>query len=313
MTVPDVLMLGPYPEWDMSDLEDRYALHKLYEADDKDAALAAVGSKIRAVATRGELGAGSDLMAKLPNLELVSVYGVGTDGVDLAYARDHGIAVTNTPDVLTEDVADLAVGLMLAVSRAIVLGDLHVRSNLWPSGNLGLSTRMHGKRVGIVGMGRIGSAVARRLVGFGCVIGYCNRTEKREIDYPYFRSPVELARWSDFLVVTVSGGQSTRDLIGADAFAALGSEGIFINLSRGTTVDEEALISALDARTIRAAGLDVFKNEPRIDRRFLTLENVVLQPHHASGTVETRKAMGQLVRDNLAAHFAGAPLLTPVS
>jgi len=312
MAGPDVLMIGPYPEWDMGDLEARYSVHKLYEASDKDAAVASIGQKIRAIATRGELGARADLMAKLPNLEIISVYGVGTDGVDLAYARGRNIAVTNTPDVLTEDVADLGVGLMLAASRSIVAGDAHVRQNRWSAGNLGLGTRLHGKRVGIVGMGRIGSALARRLEGFGCPIGYFNRTQKPAGSYRFFASLPELAGWADYLVVTIAGGEGTRDLIGGDTLAALGPDGIFINLSRGTTVDEEALIAALRGGAIRAAGLDVFKNEPRIDPRFLALDNVVLQPHHGSGTVETRKAMGQLVRDNLAAHFAGAPLLTPV-
>ena len=236
----------------------------------------------------------------------------GTDAVDLVYARSHRIAVTNTPDVLTEDVADLGVGLMLAVSRNIVAGDTHVRQNRWSAGNLPLATRMHGKRVGIVGMGRIGAALARRLEGFGCGIGYFNRAARPGSPYRAFASLPDLALWADFLVVTIAGGEATRDMIGAETLHALGPDGIFINLSRGTTVDEEALIAALRDRTIKAAGLDVFRNEPRIDNRFFGLDNVVLQPHHASGTTETRKAMGQLMRDNLAAHFGGAPLPTPV-
>lgn len=312
MPGPDVLLVGPYPAWDMTDLESRYTLHKLYEAPDRAATLAEIGSKVRAIATRGELGASAELMGQLPALEIVACYGVGTDAIDLAHARERGIAVTNTPDVLTEDVADLGVGLLLAVARGIVEADAHVRSGRWAAGNMGLRTRLYGKRVGIVGMGRIGAALARRLEGFGCDIAYFGRSAKPGSRYPYFDRLPALAEWSDFLVATVAGGAGTRGLIDAQTLEALGPDGIFINLSRGTTVDEGALLSALETGGIKAAGLDVFLNEPRIDPRFAALGNVVLQPHHGSGTVETRKAMGRLVRDNLAAHFAGGPLLTPV-
>jgi len=313
MAGPDVLLIGPYPEWDMVELEPRYTLHKLYEAVDRAAALREIGSRVRAIATRGELGASAELMMQLRQLEIVSCYGVGTDAIDLSYARGRSIAVTNTPDVLTEDVADLGVGLLLAVARGIVAGDGHVRSGSWSSRNMGLTTRIYGKRIGIVGLGRIGAAFARRMEAFGCEIGYFGRNAKPGSGYRYFADLTELAAWADALVVTVAGGAGTRDLIGADAFAALGPEGIFVNLSRGTTVNEPALLEALQKRSIKAAGLDVFQNEPNINPAFRTLENVVLQPHHGSATVETRRAMGKLVRDNLAAHFAGSPLLTPVA
>jgi lactate dehydrogenase-like 2-hydroxyacid dehydrogenase len=307
-----VLMIGPYPQWDMTDIEGRYTLHKLWEAPDRNALIAQHASSIRAIATRGELGASAELMARLPKLEIVSCYGVGTDAIDLAYARSHGIAVTNTPDVLTEDVADLGIGLLLATARAIPQGDAHVRSGRWASGNMNLVTRVHGKRLGIAGMGRVGAATARRAAAFGCDIGYFDIGPRADLPYRFVGDLMELARQSEFLIATMAGGDATKALIGADVLAALGPDGILINISRGSTVDEPALLAALESGGIKGAGLDVFWNEPRIDPRFLALDNVVLQPHHASGTVETRKAMGQLVRDNLAAHFAGQPLLTPV-
>lgn len=307
-----ILMIGPYPQWDMTDIEGRYTLHKLWEAPDRNAFIAQHAPSIRAIATRGELGASAELMASLPKLEIVSCYGVGTDAIDLAYARSRGIAVTNTPDVLTEDVADLGIGLLLATARAIPQGDAYVRSGRWAAGNMNLVARVHGKRLGIAGMGRVGAATARRAAAFGCDIGYFDLGPRAELPYRFVGDLVELARQSEFLIVTMAGGDATKALIGADVLEALGPDGILINISRGSTVDEPALLAALEGGGIKGAGLDVFWNEPRIDPRFLALDNVVLQPHHASGTVETRKAMGQLVRDNLAAHFAGQPLLTPV-
>jgi lactate dehydrogenase-like 2-hydroxyacid dehydrogenase len=307
-----VLMIGPYPEWDMVDLESRYTLHKLWMAQDKSAFIAACAPLIRAIATRGELGASAELMTSLPQLELISCYGTGTDAINLVHARANGIAVTNTPDVLTEDVADIGLGLLLATARQMPQADRFVRTGAWERGNMGLVTRFNGKKLGIVGMGRIGAAVARRATAFDCDIAYFGRTEQPDLPYAYVPDLLALARHSDFLVVTLAGGVGTKAIISAAVLDALGPDGILINISRGSTVDEPALLTALENRTIRAAGVDVFWNEPRIDPRFLVLDNVVLQPHHGSGTVETRKAMGQLVRDNLAAHFAGQSLLTPV-
>lgn len=313
MTKPDVLMLGAYPEWDMVDLETRYTVHKLWEASDRDALIADKASLIQAIATRGELGASAELMQKLPNLKIVSCYGVGTDAIDLVYARANDIQVTNTPDVLNDDVADLGIGLLLATARRIPFGETLVREGNWGKVAMPLVTRVSGKKLGIVGMGRIGQAIARRATGFDLEIGYFARSEKTELDYRYFGELLELARWAEFLIVIVPGGEGTKNLIDAAVLEALGPDGILVNVSRGSTVDETALLAALEAKQIRGAGLDVFWNEPLIDRRFAVLENVVLQPHHGSGTVETRKAMGQLVRNNLAAHFAGKPLLTPVA
>ncbi|WEX79735.1 2-hydroxyacid dehydrogenase (plasmid) [Sinorhizobium numidicum] len=312
MTKPDILLMGPYPDWDLAELEERYQVHKIYSAANREAFLAQHAPNIRAIATRGELGASAELMRSLPKLEIVSCYGVGTDAIDLAHAKANGIRVTNTPDVLTADVADFGVALLLAAARQIPKGDAYVRDGHWATGNMGLVTRVCGKKVGIVGMGRIGSAVAKRLAGFDCEISYFDINRRADLHYSFVPDLTELARRSEFLIVTLAGGESTRGIVDAPVLAALGANGILVNISRGSTVDESALIDALERRTIKAAALDVFASEPNIDRRFLALDNVVLQPHHASGTVETRQAMGQLVRDNLAAHFAGQPLITPV-
>ena len=310
---PDVLMLGPYPEWDMEPLAQSYRIHRLWEAPDREALLAEHAPVIRAVATRGELGASAALIAALPRLELIACYGVGTDAIDLGAARERGIRVTNTPDVLTGDVADIGVGLALALMRRIPAGDTHVRSGAWAAGNMPLVTRLYGKRVGVVGFGRIGMTLARRLSGFDVELGYFDIAPRADSPHRHFASLLDLAAWSELLIVTLAGGESTRGVVNAAVLDALGPHGWLVNVSRGSTVDEPALLDALEHRAIAGAALDVFWNEPRIDPRFIALDNVLLQPHHASGTIETRRAMGRLVRDNLGAHFSGAPLVTPVA
>ena len=305
-------MIGPYPQWDMDDLEARYNVIKLWEAADREAVIGAHSDDIRAIATRGELGASADLMRKLPRLEIVACYGVGTDAIDLAHAKANGIRVTNTPDVLTDDVADMGLALLLATARQIPRADAYVREGSWAKGNMHLVTRVNGKRVGVAGMGRVGAAVARRLAAFDCDIAYFDVAPRADLAYEFVADLVGLARRSEFLIVTLAGGESTKGIINASVLDALGPEGILVNISRGTTVDEPALLDALAKRRIKGAGLDVFLNEPSIDKQFKSLDNVVLQPHHASGTTETRQAMGKLVRDNLKAHFAGAALITPV-
>jgi lactate dehydrogenase-like 2-hydroxyacid dehydrogenase len=309
---PDVLMTGPYPEWDMGPLAEQYTLHRLWEAADRQALIAERAGAIRAIATRGELGASADLIGSLPKLEIISCYGVGTDAIDLAAARARGIRVTNTPDVLTGDVADIAVGLALAMMRRIPQADAYVRSGAWAERNMDLATRLYGKRVGVVGFGRIGATVARRLSGFDVELGYFDLAQRADSPHRYFADLVELAGWCELLIVTLAGGAATFGMVGAKVLQALGPQGFLVNVSRGTTIDEPALIDALQSRAIAGAALDVFCNEPNIDSRFMALDNVLLQPHQASGTFETRRAMGQLVRDNLQAHFSGQPLLTPV-
>ena len=309
---PDVLLIGPYPAWDMEPLETADRVHRYYEAADKKTFVAEHSGLIRAIATRGELGANAELIASLPKLEIIACYGVGTDAIDLSATRARNIKVTNTPDVLTEDVADIAIGLMISVARQIPQADRYVRDGKWSKANMPLVTRFHGKRLGIIGMGRVGAAVAKRAAAFGMTIAYHSRSQHAGLPYQSCGSIAALATQSDFLVATLTGGAATSRLINAAVFEALGPEGYFINVARGSVVDEPALLDALRSRKIKGAGLDVFWNEPNIDPGFLELDNTVLQPHHASGTVETRKAMGKLVRDNLEAHFAGRPPPTEV-
>lgn len=311
---PEILLVGPYPEWDMVELEKIYHVHKLYEASDTVAFLREQGGNIRAVATRGELGASASLIGTLPKLEVVSVYGVGYDAVDLAACREKGIRVTNTPDVLTNDVADLGIAMMLTQSRGMIGAERWVKDGSWVAKGLyPLRRRVWGRKAGVLGLGRIGFEVAKRLRGFDMDIAYSDVTEKPCADgITYIADPVALAERSDFLFVTLSASAATRHIVSRDVIKALGGEGMLINISRASNIDEDALLDALETGVLGSAALDVFEGEPKLNPRFLALDNVLLQPHHASGTVETRKAMGQLVRDNLAAHFSNAPLLTPV-
>lgn len=310
---PDLLQLGPYPDWDQGPLDAAYNVHRMDLAKDRDSFLQAVGPKVRGMAIRGVHSVDRALVEACPALEIIAVYGVGYDGVDLAACRDHGVRVTNTPDVLTADVADLGVAMMLALSRRVVAAERWLRSGDWAAkGGFPLSRRVSGRRAGILGLGRIGTEVAHRLAGFGMDIGYCDIAVRSDVPWRHFPDPVALAGRSDFLFVTLAATEATRHIVGASVLQALGPEGALINISRAANVDEAALLDALEARAIHGAALDVFDGEPAINPRFLALDNVLLQPHHASGTVETRKAMGQLMRDNLAAHFAGRPLPTPV-
>jgi D-3-phosphoglycerate dehydrogenase len=310
-TRPELLMVGSLPEQDSQPLAAQFRVQTLWNAPDRAALLARCG-EVRAIATRGDVGADAALIAALPALEIIACYGVGVDAIDLAAAQARGIRVTNTPDVLTGDVADTAIALALAVMREIPRADAHVRGGGWARGNLPLARRFHGSKVGVVGFGRIGAAVAKRAAGFDCDIGYFNRSPLPDAPYQAFGAIADLAAWADVLIVTLAGGTGTRAIIDAAVIRALGPRGFLVNVSRGSTVDEAALLDALEAQAIAGAGLDVFLNEPNIDGRFKALPNVVLLPHHGSATQETRRAMGQLMRDNLAAHFAGAPLLTPV-
>ncbi|WFU12369.1 2-hydroxyacid dehydrogenase (plasmid) [Rhizobium sp. CB3090] len=314
MEKPAILQVGPYPQWDQEPLDAAFRAHRYFEAADKLAFLAEVGPSIRAIATRGELGANKAMIEACPNLELISVYGVGFDAVDLNACRERGIRVTNTPDVLTNDVADLGVAMMLCQSRGMLGAETWVRDGSWVSKGLyPLKRRVWGRRAGVLGLGRIGFEVAKRLKGFDMKIAYSDVEAKPYAnDMEFVSDPVKLAEQSDFLFVTLAASAATRHIVGRDVIEALGPEGMLINISRASNIDEEALLDALEAGKLGSAALDVFEGEPKLNPRFLALDNVLLQPHHASGTIETRKTMGQLVRDNLAAHFAGQPLLTPV-
>ena len=314
MDKPPILQIGPYPQWDQEPLDAAFQVHRYFEATDKAKLLAEVGPSIKAIATRGELGANRGMIEACPNLQLISVYGVGFDAVDLQACRERGIRVTNTPDVLTNDVADLGVAMMLCQSRGMLGAETWVRDGSWAEKGLyPLKRRVWGRRAGVLGLGRIGFEVAKRLKGFDLQIAYSDVEAKSfASDMKFVADPVELARQSNFLFVTLAASAATRHIVGRQVIEALGPEGMLINISRASNIDEEALLEALETGKLGSAALDVFEGEPKLNPRFLALDNVLLQPHHASGTIETRKAMGQLVRDNLAAHFAGQPLPTPV-
>ena len=293
-------------------LQTAFTLHdRLHETD--AAAFARVAPQIRAVAAQGETRVSAELMALLPALEIVAVMGVGYDGIDVAAAKARGVVVTHTPNVLNDDVADLAIGLMLSTARQLPAADRHVRAGQWRSaGPMPLARKMSGARLGLVGMGRIGQAIAQRAAAFGMPIAYTARHGKPELPYLYLPTPAALAAQSDFLVVITPGGEGTRRLIDAEVLAALGSKGILVNVARGSVVDEAALIDALERGVIAGAGLDVFENEPNVPERLCKLPHVVLTPHIGSATGQTRQAMADLAVANLAAHFAGRPLPSPV-
>ncbi|WP_417522752.1 2-hydroxyacid dehydrogenase [Marinovum sp.] len=314
MSKPVILQMGAYPSWDEAPLNADFEMRRIFDADDQEAFLAHHAAEVRGIATRGELGASGDLIAACPKLEIVSVYGVGYDAVDLDACRARGIRVTNTPDVLSGDVADFAVTMMLAQSRGIVAGDAWVRGGQWETqGAVPLQRRAFGRRAGILGLGRIGFEIARRLAGFDMQISYSDVAPKDYApDWTFVATPEELAARSDLLFVAAAASEATRHIVDADVLRALGPDGMLINVSRASNVDEEALITALGDGTLGAAALDVFEGEPALDPRFRALPNILLQPHQASGTVETRKAMGALLRANLEAHFAGKPPVSPV-
>ena len=314
MPKPEILQVGPYPEWDQVPLEQAFTMHKLFKMAAPASFLIEHGRAIRGIATRGELGADRKMIEACPNLEIISVYGVGFDAVDLDACRKRNVRVTNTPDVLTRDVADLGVAMMLCQARGMIGAETWVRSGDWArKGLYPLTRRVHESKAGILGLGRIGREVARRLAGFDMEIAYSDLAPKDcTRDWTFIADPVELARHSDYLFVTMAASEDTRHFVGREVIEAVGPEGMVINISRASNIDEAALLNALEGGALGSAALDVFEGEPDLNPRFLKLKNVLLQPHHASGTAETRKAMGKLVRDNMAAHFAGRPLLTPV-
>ena len=315
MSKPEILQMGDYPEWDQVVLDELFTMHRFYEADDKTVFLAEHGVGIRGIATRGDLAVPRHVIEALPNLEIISVYGVGYDGVDVEAAAENNVHVTNTPGVLTGDVADFAVGMMLALSRSIATGHNLVQSGKWQTdGGLPLAARVHGRRAGILGLGRIGKAIAQRLAAFDMDISYSSTAEKDDVPagWTYISDPVALAEASDFLFIASTANAETHHIVNRQVMDALGPEGMVVNISRAANIDEEAMLDALEAKTLGFAALDVFEGEPVVNPRFLALDNVLLQPHQGSGTVHTRKAMGDVVRQNLVAHFNGEPLITPI-
>ena len=288
-----------------------YTVHdRLHETD--AAAFAAVAPRIRGIAASGESKVSAQLIAQLPRLEIISVMGVGYDGIDVAAAKARGVQVTHTPNVLNDDVADLAIGLMLCAARQLPAADRFVRAGEWLKGPMPLQRKMSGARLGVVGMGRIGKAIAQRAQAFGMSIAYTARSAKADVPHRFFGSVVDLAANSDFLVVITPGGAGTRKLINAEVLKALGTNGILVNVARGSVVDEAALIDALRGGVIGGAALDVFEDEPRVPQALIDMPQVVLAPHIGSATRETRQAMCDLAVNNLKAFYAGEPLLSPV-
>jgi lactate dehydrogenase-like 2-hydroxyacid dehydrogenase len=295
----------------MSALQAHFSLH-VDPTQTNPAGFAELAPRITGLAASGESKVPASLMAQLPALKVISVFGVGYDGIDVAAARERGIAVTHTPGVLTDDVADLALLLVLAVARGLPQADQHVRQGRWPSGGLPLGRKVSGARLGVVGLGRIGQAIAQRAQGFGMSVAYTARSEKPASGLTFHATAKSLAGAVDFLVVSTPGGAATRHLIDADVLAGLGPDGYLINVARGSVVDEDALIAALRNGGLRGAGLDVFADEPRVPEAFWTMPNVVLTPHIASATTQTRQAMAELALANMQAGTAGRPVLTMV-
>ncbi|MDX6807444.1 2-hydroxyacid dehydrogenase [Terrihabitans rhizophilus] len=310
MTKPDLLMLNEMRPFAPKALEAAFNVHRIWELE--DAEVVKIAPDIRALASFGGR-VDAPMMERFPRLSIISISSVGYDGIDVTAASRMGITVTNTPDVLTEEVADLAIGLLLATVREIPQAEQHLRSGLWASsGPYRLTASLQGRSVGIVGLGRIGKAIAKRLEGFGVPIAYYGRNRQADVAYTYHAGLTELAEAVDVVIAVTPGGAGTRHLIGADAFRALGPNGIFVNVARGSVVDEAALIDALRDGTILGAGLDVFENEPNVPQALMDMKNTVLLPHVASASAATRDAMAQLAVDNLIAWAEGRGPLTPV-
>ena len=309
-----VLAIGPYAEAEIALLREAFDPQILDGPEEVAGLDAQIREAITAVAYKGHHPFGAAEMAHLPNLGVVANFGVGYDAIDTNAASERGVRVTNTPDVLNDDVADLAVALLLAQCREIERAGAWARSGKWKAhGEWPLNRKVSGGVAGIVGLGRIGREIADRLAAFKMDIHYFARSQKQTPGWTYHADPVSLARAVDFLIVSIVGGEQTRGFVSRDAIEALGPRGVLVNVSRGTTVDEEALIEALEGGRIAGAALDVFLNEPDIDPRLLALDSVVAQPHQGSGTMETRLAMCRLQCDNIAAHLAGEALLTAVN
>ncbi len=313
MSRPEILMPGRLLDSVERTLDAHFTVHRLYLRGEPAAALAALAPHVRAIAAGGGASVDAAMIDALPHLEIVANFGVGYDNVDAKYAATKGIIVTNTPDVLTEEVADTALGLLLMTVREFSAAERHLRAGLWPAGSYPLTKgTLRDRTVGIVGLGRIGKAIARRLEAFGVPVVYHNRRPQDDVSYRYYDDLIAMARDVDTLISVLPGGASTDKLIGRPVFDALGPRGIIINIGRGTVVDEAALIEALAENRIQAAGLDVFEKEPQVPAALMALDNAVLLPHVGSASVHTRDAMGQRVVDNLVAWSEGKPPISPV-
>lgn len=310
---PHVLQMAPMMAHVEAALADAYVVHRWRGAADPDALLAEIGPQVRGVATTGGAGIAGSVIERLPALEIVANYGVGYDAVDLAACKARDIRVTNTPDVLSDAVAEITLGLMIALCRRIPQADAWTRAGNWPGGDYPLTGELTGKRVGILGLGRIGKEIARRAQAFRMEVVYHGRTRQPDQPFPYYASLEAMAAEVDWLVVIAPGGAATDGIVSRAVMAALGPEGCLVNVARGGLVDQPAMIEMLRSGALGGAALDVFYNEPNADPALFALDNVVLSPHQGSATHKTRRAMGDLVVRNLAAHFGGEPLPTPVA
>lgn len=312
MTDIDVLLTGTMVPSARAALGENFSLHSLLDIADHDAWLAREGARIRAVAATNGVPVSEQLIDALPGLEIIAGFGVGYDNIDVAAARRRGIVVTNTPDVLTDEVADLTVGLLLATIRQIPQADRYLRAGKWLEKPFPFSATLRGRTIGIFGLGRIGLAIAHRLAAFGVTIVYHNRNPRDDVPYRYIGTLRELAEQADVLVVATPGGAGTHHAVNCEVLAALGRDGVLVNIGRGSIVDEAALVDALERDIILSAGLDVFEHEPRVPAALQAIERTVLLPHVGSASVYTRDAMGRLMIDNLRSWFAGKGPITPV-
>ncbi|MGI8526601.1 MAG: 2-hydroxyacid dehydrogenase [Pseudolabrys sp.] len=313
---PDVLLVGGKKPIFMKTLQDKMNLHVLFDAPDQDAFIKTVADKIRGaiVAGHGAMKIDAAFMQQFPKLEMISSFGVGYDHIDAKWAGAHGITVANTPDVLNEEVADTTLGLLLSTVRELPQSERYLRAGKWPAANYPLTkTTLRDRTVGMLGMGRIGQAIAKRLEAFGVPVFYHSRKPQSGVPYKYYPKLVDMARDVDTLVIIVPGGAATQNMVNQEVLAALGPNGIVINIARGSVVDEKALIEALKNKIIIAAGLDVFAQEPEVPAELIAMDNVVLLPHVGSASVWTRNAMDQRVVDNLLAWVNGEPPLSPVA
>jgi lactate dehydrogenase-like 2-hydroxyacid dehydrogenase len=309
---PDLILTGPMMPLIEEQADQLFTVHRLAKAKDRNALISEIAPHIRAIATAGHFPVDGALMEKLPKLEIVANFGVGYDSVDVKWAGEHGIVVTNTPDVLNEEVADTTLALLLQTVRQLPQAERYLRAGKWLEKPFPLSHTLRDRTVGIVGMGRIGKAIARRIESFGVPIVYHSRKAAAGVSYKHYPNLVAMARDVDVLVVIVPGGAGTKNMINAEVLKALGPNGVLINVARGSVVDEPALIEALKSKTILSAGLDVFAEEPRVPQALIEMDHVVLLPHVGSASHHTRRAMGQLLFDNLASWAKGAGPLTPV-
>ena len=310
-------MMGKIPDMPKAETDrlfETYNVHALHLCEDPDALVESIKDQITVIATNGVLGASSEFMSNLPNVQAIVSFGAGMDNIDLDYAKTKGIQVSNTPGVLDDDVANMAMGLLLGISRKIVEADRYVRRGDWVTkGKMGLQKGIRNKKVGILGLGGIGRDLAKKLEAFGCDIAYHNRRENPGVPYRYFPNLLDMARDCDYLIVICPATAETKNMVNREVIDALGPEGTLINIARGTIVDEEALVSALLDGRLGAFASDVFANEPHVPEALFDISNVILIPHLGSATEETRKAMGELMLRNLERFFAKEPLETPVA